>query len=176
MNQLIENFAKALYELNISRESIQKARKHLEMDELYRALSNPVIRKKEKLAVIDTVFSNEIKNFLKVLCDYDSFPVIFQILQAYEDLLLRNNNGIKAVVCYVSRPNEEELIKIKEAVCIKHKKTVVVLELREDPSLIGGFTLQVGDILYDKSIRGALDQLYNTLAVDLYAAKAVDGG
>ncbi|MFU0828355.1 MAG: hypothetical protein ACFWTJ_12655 [Lachnoclostridium sp.] len=37
------------------------------------------------------------------------------------------------------------------------------MELKEDPSLIGGFVLKVGNTEYDKSIKGTLDELQKTL-------------
>lgn len=164
MTQRVKNFAKALFELKISEKCVKNTKiMILTNQELVNALTNPVVKKNEKHAIIDSVFDKEIRNFVKVLCDYDSMNMIREILNAYEDILLDHKNIIRATVTYVTKPDEKQLEKIKEMVCKKYKKTGVLLELREDPSLIGGFLLTVGDTVYDKSIQGTLSGLYKTL-------------
>ena len=56
----------------------------------------------------------------------------------------------------VRRPGEEALEKLKKALCKLHKKRDIVFDIQIDPSLLGGFTLELEGVTYDKSVRGAL--------------------
>lgn len=164
MTQHDMNYAKALFDLNISVECIQNSKDiFLKNRELLDVLSNPSIQKREKHAVIDAVFDKELRNFLKVLSDNESIEHISRIFDIYEDIVLESNNTIKATLSFVAKPDDNQLEKFKEFVCNKYKKKGVLLELKEDSSLIGGFVLSVGDIEYDKSIRGTLLSLHKTL-------------
>jgi len=157
------NYAKALFDLNISDGIVQNTKDILENRELLDALCNPSIKKSEKHAVIDTIFDHEIRNFLKVLCDNGCMELLSQIFYTYESIVLDSKNIIKATITFVTRPDDDQLEKLKEFVCKKYNKGNVLLELKEDSSLLGGFILSVGDTEYDKSIKGTLLSLHKTL-------------
>jgi F-type H+-transporting ATPase subunit delta len=88
---------------------------------------------------------------------------ISQIFDMYEDVVLESKNIVKAKLTYVTKPDDDQINKIKEFVCNKYNKAGVLLELKEDASLIGGIVLSVGDVEYDKSIKGTLSSLHKTL-------------
>lgn len=164
MTQRTFNYAKVLFDLNISEDILNNTRDMLlDNDLLLGALTNPAVSKKEKHAIIDKFFAEEIRSYLKVLCDNNALELIGDILDAYEELVLEKKKIIKATLAYVSRPEPLQLEKIKEFICEKFKKEEVILDLKEDPSLLGGFILTVGDIQYDKSLLGTLSSLQKTL-------------
>ena len=49
------------------------------------------------------------------------------------------------------------------ALCRLHHKQDVEFEVRTDPALLGGFTLEIEGMRYDKSVRGALAGLARQL-------------
>ena len=60
--QAAVRYAKVLYELNISKEAIQKAKDiFTEVPQLNDVFVNPTIREEQKLRVIDQVFPEEIR-------------------------------------------------------------------------------------------------------------------
>jgi F-type H+-transporting ATPase subunit delta len=164
MTEMAKNFARALFELETSEDSVQKV-KNIILDDkdLLSALSNPAVKRSEKHAVIDSVFEKDIRNFLKVLTDHDSMDLLKEIIDAYDELVLNNKNLIRATLTFVTKPDEDQIEKIREMVRRKYNKSGVLLELKEDSSLIGGFILAVGNTIYDKSIQGTLSSLYKTL-------------
>ena len=52
-----------------------------------------------------------------------------------------------------------ELDKLRRALCRLHRKKDIQFDLRVDPELLGGFTLDIEGVTYDKSVRGALRRL-----------------
>lgn len=164
MTQRTMNFAKAIFELEIPEKCVQNSKDIITTNmELLEALSNPAIKKSEKFHVIDLLFEQEIRGFLKVLCDHSCMSMIIQIFEVYEKLVLESKNIIEATITYVKRPDDNQLEKIKDMVCKKYNKAGVLLQLNEDPSLIGGFILTIKDTMFDKSIQGTLNNLYKTL-------------
>lgn len=165
MTQQAANYAQVLFSLGLNEESIENAKQLLLNNrELLDALDSPIIKLTEKEAVIDDIFTYEIRNFIKVLCANQNIRLIEKIFEEYENLVLYSKNIIKAQLTYVIRPDETELEKIKEMICNKYKKAGVSLKLQEDASLIGGYLLTVGNTVYDKSIKGTLLELQMALA------------
>jgi len=158
------NYAKVLYSLGIGEESVHRAEQILtENRELVNALGNPIIKKQEKEAVVNDIFSNDIRGFINVLCNNQCIGIFDKIFEAYETIILDSKNLITAKLSYVTRPDDAEIKQIKDMVCNKYKKAGVILTLEEDTSLIGGFVLAVGDMEYDKSIKGTLSELQKAL-------------
>ncbi len=80
-------YAKVLSELGISKETVREAGSIFETSqELKAALVNPVITKETKHNIIDKVFPEEMRTFLKVACDHAKLLIADQIFAAYEDL------------------------------------------------------------------------------------------
>lgn len=157
MIQLDANYGRVLFELGPSTESVEHMRVLLlKHRELLEALDNPSVKSKEKHRVIERLFDSEIRNFIKVLCDHGYISHIKEILMSYDDLVLESKQAIRATLYFVTKPSEEQLTGIKNMICKKYNKEDVFLELKQDNTLIGGFVLKVGDMEYDKSVKGKL--------------------
>ena len=164
MTQIAINYAKVLYELEISKKVIYDVQDILSSTpELKDALASPIVSKQEKHNIIEKVFPKEMQNFFMVLCDYQSMEVIDQIFVAYKNYYNEKNSILVAKLIYVTAPNEEQLNKIKVMLMNKHHKKQVELSLVEDPSIIGGFIIETENFETDWSIRGRLNQLQQRL-------------
>jgi F-type H+-transporting ATPase subunit delta len=74
-----------LYEVNVPAEAVQKTREIFsEVPQLHDIFVNPTIDLKKKMTVIDKVFPEEIRNFLKVVCKYQRMDLIEDIFAAYD--------------------------------------------------------------------------------------------
>ena len=157
------NYAKVLFSLGLQEEVIKGAKEVLSNKELMEALDNPSIKRLEKEAVIDRIFDKEIRGFIKVLNLHGQIGSAAEVFQEYDAMVLESKHIIKAQLSYVTKPKETEIQQIKDMLCNKYRKTGVIMELKEDPALIGGFVLSVGNTEYDKSIKGTLEELQKTL-------------
>ena len=164
MTQIAINYAKVLYELGISKKVIYDAQDILSSTpELKEALASPIVSTQKKHNIIERVFPQELHNFFKILCDYQSMEVIDQIFVAYKNYYNEQNSILEAKLIYVTAPNEEQLNNMKEFLMNKHHKKQVELSLVEDPSLIGGFIIEAENFETDWSIKGRLNQLQQRL-------------
>ena len=146
MTETSINYAKALYGLSVPGEAICETGKIFKnTPEIGKMLENPLVSLKEKEQVIERIFPQEMKSFLKVTCKYQKIDRIGEILEAY-DAYSREQKGIlKAELLYVTRPTEAQEDKLK------------------DQSLVGGFVLRAGDREYDWSLIGRYKKLKQKL-------------
>lgn len=164
MTQIAINYAKVLYELNVSKIVIEEAQAIFKASpELKEALVNPVVSKKKKHDIIEKIFPDEIRNFFKVLCDYQSIEVIDEIFVAYKNIYNEKNGILEAKLTYVTEPDEVQLDKIKKLLMNKYNKKQIEISMSEDPDIIGGFILETENVETDWSTRGRLNQLQQRL-------------
>ena len=64
---------------------------------------------------------------------------------------------------FIAELEAGELDKLRRALCRLHRKKDIQFDLRVDPALLGGFTLDIEGVTYDKSVRGALRRLEQQL-------------
>ncbi|MCU6763607.1 F-type ATPase subunit delta [uncultured Roseburia sp.] len=164
MTQEAINYAQVLYELQVPEEAVVKAGEIFKMSPpLKEALENPVVPLKEKQAVIDRVFAPEVRNFLKLICKYQTVSQIPDIVQEYKKIVREHKHILSAELIYAAKPQEEQIASIKEYLKKEYQCQDVELELKADPQLLGGFVLKVGNEEYDWSYSGRLKQLQQKL-------------
>ena len=157
-------YAKVLNELGISKEAVLEAGNIFEKSqELKAALVNPVITKETKHNIIDKVFSEEMRTFLKVVCDHEKMTIAEQIFAAYEELQ-NQAAGVKTVYLrYTALPSEEQKKQMGDFIKKKYGAGDIKWVMAEDKALIGGFILQVDGKEYDYSVQGRLNRLQRKL-------------
>ena len=113
MKRISMTYGQVLFELGIKKESLQKAQDMLhENEELLSALENPTITKKEKENVVEKLFSDDIKSFLKVVCDNDDIACFDEAVEYYDELKRKTDKIIKAEFDYVTMPKDEQLVRL----------------------------------------------------------------
>ena len=165
MTVVADNYAKVLIDMNIAEEDIETMRALLMNDEVFAALENPLISAQNKRSVIDKLFPEAVCSFLKVMSDNGDIILVDDMFQAYEQLVLDRKNVVRATFTYVTKPDDAQVEKLKKLICRQYGKEDVELTLKEDPSLVGGFILSVGDSVVDKSLKTAILKMQRHFAV-----------
>ena len=177
MNELGKEYIKELVRLDITQETLDRARKVLaECGDVADTLANPLVTQDEKRNIIKKIFpENMHKFFMKAVKD-GNVENLGEIFEEYNDLLIEKQGSIKAVVRYVTPLTESQQADLRKFIMEKFVKDDVDIEYRHDPDIIGGFILTAGDVEYDKSYRTSLRQMKDTLMTKAaeYAEEAVD--
>ena len=129
-------------------------------------LTSNLIKRDQKLGLIDRVIaprgSEFFTNFLRVLCRHerlDLLPVILQ--QTWRKYELRS--GKRPVIVRTAKPmSEESLDQVRQQL----KATFSfdpIFKTEVDESLLGGLVIQIGDTVYDTSLRTRMNQLRDKL-------------
>lgn len=164
MKQAAYNYGRVLYELGVSGTAVDEAREIFgRAPELLRVLKSPVASKSGKHRVIDRIFPEEMRNFLKVLCDHQDAAYLEDVFRAYHLCKCRHDGILPATLYYVTKPDQAQLGGMKRVLCETYGTKDVEFTLKEDPGLIGGFVVRVGDVETDWSMKGRLKQLEQIL-------------
>ncbi len=108
MTETSINYAKALYGLSVPGEAVlETGRIFKNTPQIGKMLENPLVSLKEKEHVIERVFPQEMKNFLKVTCKYQKIDRICEILEAY-GLQPGTERNSESCSSYVTKPAEEQ--------------------------------------------------------------------
>ncbi len=160
MTNLPENYARVLFDLKIEEDQVREARGLLmESDELREALVSPIITKADKRRVIDKLFPEAMRNFMKVMSDNGDVGIVKDMFGAYDALIRERDGVVYATFTYVTAPDEAQVEKLKKKIAKDHGKQKVELHLVEDRSLIGGFVLTVEDRVLDRSVKTSITRL-----------------
>lgn len=157
-------YARVLYELNIPKEDIQKAKEiSEEVPQLHDIFVNPTIELDQKLHIIDQVFPDKMRNFLKVACRYQRMDLLMDIFTAYDRYCDEQNQVLSAVLTCVEPPSEGQIGEMKAFLCRKYDAKQARIEVCEDKGLMGGFVLYAQGDEYDWSLKGRLTRLEQKL-------------
>ncbi len=174
-SKVAKRYAKALFGLGQEVGKIQDYGKDLNafaalyrsLPEFARVVSSPVFTLDERKRILGIVLdksdlSTTAKNFLHLLLEKDRIEAIEGIADYYQKLMDEASNIARAEVV-AARPLKEDALKRLEKSLGEATSKIVKVEVREDPSLIGGIVVKVGDLVLDGSIKAQLRGLRESL-------------
>ena len=135
--------------------------------ELEQAITNPLYdvggRKKVLQAVIDkTGISKVLASFLLLLFDKGRFGFLSDINEFYKRLADELKGIVRASLVSATELSSETVEKIRTTLSKKTGKDII-LEVEQDPSLIGGIVSRIGDLVLDGSIKTQLLNMRESL-------------
>ena len=173
--KIAESYAEALLELADSSSSLKDTTNDMNIvsqflgssNDLKKFLGNPLITREAKKNVLKDVLGEQIGSksltFLLLLVDRNRIAFLEDITQKFLELSYKKESIEIAKVTsslQLSTQQQQSLAeKLKKVTGAKQIK----LALKVDPSLIGGFTVEIGSKLIDTSIRGQLKQISSLL-------------
>lgn len=172
---IARRYAKAL--LLIGKEDGQAEKYREELDgitglisgerQLEQAISNPLYdaagRKKVLQAVVEkTGLSDVMRAFLFLLFDKGRIGFLTNINDFYQKLADELKGIARATLVSATELSDEAIEKIQEALSRKTGKNIQ-LEVKQDPSLIGGIVTRIGDLVLDGSIKTQLLNMRESL-------------
>jgi F-type H+-transporting ATPase subunit delta len=129
-------------------------------------LTSSAVGRDRKAQVIDKVFENKASvlfvDFLKVLNQHERLNLLRPILAAAKELRDKRAKRIRVWVRSAVPLTDEQANRLRQQL---HEalKLEPILQTEVDPALLGGVVMQVGDWLYDASVRAKLDSIRNQL-------------
>jgi F-type H+-transporting ATPase subunit delta len=126
------------------------------------AFANPKLPFEEKIRLLDKIFAKKMDktllNFLKVIATRGRFSAIRSIYQSV--VRLRDEAvGRLRIVVTTAQPLEPAALESLKKKLGDIFKTEVVVSTKVDASVLGGLLIRVGDVVFDGSVDGQLNQL-----------------
>ena len=160
MLQKIDEYVTALLKANVSADDIDKTDSVIKAaPEVSEILDNPAVSHDEKAAAVNELFPASVREFLLSVAENQEIASFAEIAKAYHEALDKNNNIATATVTCVTEPSDEQLDGLKAFVCKETGAADAKIELVKDPSIIGGFIIQVGNKQYDRSLKSKLSSI-----------------
>lgn len=127
-----------------------------------RLLAHPKISKEQKKDMLEQVYASALEplvlNFLRLLVDKGRMGSFSAVCKAYHE---RYNEAMGIAVAYVKSAvalREEEKDRLRRMLEEKTGKRIELV-LREDPSLIAGIRVKIGDQTLDNSVQMRMDRM-----------------
>jgi F-type H+-transporting ATPase subunit delta len=134
---------------------------------LNQAITNPLYNTKNRrnvlLATLDKLgISKAMKSFFLLLFDKGRIGFIGSINEFYQKLADELRGIARASLISATALSEDTVEKIQAALSKKTKKKII-LEVAQNPELIGGIVTKIGDLVWDGSIKTQLANMRETL-------------
>ncbi|MBC90982.1 MAG: ATP synthase F1 subunit delta [Flavobacteriaceae bacterium] len=134
-------------------------------DELKELISNPIISSKLKFKILCEVFSDlteDTKSIIFLLSKNRRLSILSQVAEDFIFRLKKSEGRTTAIITTAISLNEE----LKKIMYLKAKQMTtleVEIENKIDPSIVGGFIINVGDKELNASISSQLESLNRRL-------------
>jgi F-type H+-transporting ATPase subunit delta len=130
-------------------------------------LTNPLYNKIDRKKVLEAVLAATdlsviMKSFLTLLFDKGRIGFLREIASYYKDLADELKGVVKASIVSATKLSPAAVKKIKGALSKKTGKNIV-LNVEQDPDLIGGVVTKIGDLVLDGSVKTQLINMRETL-------------
>ena len=160
MSELTRRYAQALYQVCPDEDGLRETAGALMGDAaLWEALTSPAVEPEAKSRVLARLPALDGHGLLLRFASKGRMALLPAILEDFHGAALADRGCARCVVTCTRAPGEEELGKLRAALCRLHHKKDIQFDVRVNPALLGGFTLDIEGVTYDKSVRGALRRL-----------------
>ena len=147
------------------RDDLARAVETLAHPEVADALANPRLslsdRTRLALDLLDGV-AEPARNLVRLLIQRNRTSVLGELLETYDALTDRDSGVVRAEVITAISVDAELEKRIASALG-KSLGASVQTEVRQDPDIIGGLVIRIGDRVIDNSVRTHLEQLRTAL-------------
>jgi len=136
-------------------------------EELKGFLANPIVEQKDKKSLVETLLASLnlspiTANFIRLLTDKKRIIILRDIVDAYREMMDDALN-IMRVKVRTAFPLPLELQEQLKAALIEKSGRKVNMEIQEDRDLLGGLVVQMGDLVFDNSVKTQLNKIRNQL-------------
>lgn len=164
-NSEIKNTASALLEADVAHDDMREMTDIWNnSEELRSAMLSSTVTDEEKERIADRAFSPAGASCIKMLLHKGALNELPAVVREYEKLKLKQLGAVVCQLYCAQKPSEELTAQFREVIRKKLGCNEVVLDIRIDPSLIGGYVLHADGKTYDKSVKNALKGLQKDLA------------
>ena len=157
MNGNYNDYIQYLVSKNVPLRIIDKTRGILEQsDDIKALLKDKSLSENEKKSALKGRLPQEMLTFAINVYKNGDEAHIKEIFDAYYTHCISKQGCVKATVRYVTPLTTKQQSDMENFIRDRFNTSRVNIEYRKDPEIVGGFVLQVGDFVYDKSFRTGL--------------------
>jgi F-type H+-transporting ATPase subunit delta len=143
---------------------------YAESAELRTFLSSPAVNREAKHGVIEKLIarlgaSRIMRNFLFLVVDNQRAPLLPQMLQSFEHVVRQRQGVDEAEVISSTALSDSQKAQLQQSLEKLTGKRIQA-KFSQDPALLGGALVRIGDTIYDGSLRNRLNRMRERLAAE----------
>ena len=173
-NEIAAKYSQALFQLGKEHDELAVLREEIngiwkvinENDELKNVLFHQRILPDEKKKVLSEVFADDINphvlNFMRLLIDKRREYFLEFIIKEFNDLVNKDENILTVKVTSAVTLKDDLLQKIRDKLddILDYE---IIIEKEQDPSILGGLVIQIGNRKIDGSIKRRLENIKDSI-------------
>jgi len=160
--EAVFKLASAKHDLANWSKMLQDAAGISQYDQVKVLIGNPVVSAEQLGNLLIDIgkaeFNQECRNFLLMLAENDRVSILPEISRLFEQLKAHHEGMLEANIVSAFEMDDEQLSKLVADLERKFKRKIEA-KVQVDPELIGGVKVEVGDEIFDASIRGKLEAM-----------------
>ena len=169
-------YATALYELAHEAKSIDAVKVDLDRfsallvdgGDLLRLVRSPVYTAEEQTKAINAVLAKAkigglAGKFISTVASNRRLFAIREMISGFNALVSQARGETRAEVTVAEKLDDKHLVTIKEAVLASTKQKNVELDVKIDPSILGGLKVKIGSRMIDASLKTKLNSIRNAM-------------
>jgi F-type H+-transporting ATPase subunit delta len=170
---IAERYAQAYFDVALADKAVEKRRQalataveRLGVDQVQAVMANPKVEAAAKVAVADALLErvdDTARNLVRLLVERGRLNALARILEAFDRLSDARSGRVRAEVVSAVPLSAEQQRRIAAELARKLGGDVQTT-VRQDPAVIGGLVIRIGDRVIDGSVRTRLRELQAALA------------
>lgn len=178
--RIAARYAKSILDLAKDTGKLDTVKKDMELfseaignRDLFLLIKSPIVKADKKLSIFKAIFGDKVdeltSSFFDIVIRKGREELLPEIAQAYVGQYNQMHNITSAEVITATEISEDLMSQIKGKINgLGVNADNVLLNKKIDPTIIGGFILQVGDKLIDASVKSNLTKLRKELVDNSY--------
>lgn len=177
--RVASRYAKSLLQLSLEQGVLEKVSADMKLvaecidanKDLELLLKSPIIKTDKKIAILNDVFGEKVtpitNAFLNIITNKKREIYLLEIANSFNSQYKLHKKVLTAVITTAQGIDDDTRNKVMALVKNNSESEVELVE-KNDPSLIGGFVLRVGDKQVDTSIARQLKNMKRTFSENPY--------
>lgn len=177
MSRSTADYVTMLEQLKIPKEDVKSAAELLTLvPEIEAFFCDPSIAVEKKHAAAEKLFPTSVRDLIRLLCDNQDMDRFREIAEQFQARPREGeDSSLQVTLTCVTEPEEAVRERLLACVQKQYPGRTLVLSVRKDASLIGGFRLQVDGKEYDWSYEGKLQALKQKMAQQAGQSDSLSG-
>ncbi len=162
-------YAEAVFRLALESKDLSQWSKILQIaaeiaqdDQIKLLVGNPLVSAMQLSELILEIggkrFSREARNFIKLMVENKRVHVMPQVMELFEQLKAQHEGVLEAKIITAFKLESGQLDKLVTDLEKKFNRKVEA-QVSVDPEIIGGVKVEIGDEIFDASVRGKLEAM-----------------
>lgn len=162
-------YAEAVFRLALESKDLSQWSKILQIaaeiaqdDQIKLLIGNPLVSAMQLSELILEIggkkFTQEARNFIKLMVENKRVHVMPQVMELFEQLKAQHEGVLEAKIITAFKLESGQLDKLVTDLEKKFNRKVEA-QVSVDPEIIGGVKVEIGDEIFDASVRGKLEAM-----------------